>query len=418
MPTIVQYVEKDANFLKIKGRKKLSDRESALLNAAFVVAESQLSKLKVKYEKSTADKRVEQERVKTATIATIAAIRIEGFGKWLNTPYIEYFSNDHSSDNVTEGQIIEQDRPIQLADHVKQSDKLITDSSTGYSDRSVADALPGWSRPIVLFIEQTFARMTPLTTALWFLIITMAFIALGIAQKSYLEGSFEHLGDENERLLAQESEFKENLEKLKIVEAQALQDKNMISSLRADNEEIRGEAEDAKTNLALKTKEFQLRFETQESQHQNVINSLQENADVAIKSQLEALTATKLRLQSENNSKNDQIDRLTEEADDFKQKYNKNEVTVKNQANTISDLNTSIENQELRLLSLQQERSQKNTLIAFNNSILELVNEVLYKRRYRRVNPYERKEDFTEGFNKLRRASKSTMDDLGIRKSM
>ena len=51
MPTIAEAVENDDNYSTVKGRKKLSDREAALLNAAYVVAESELAKVKVRYEK-------------------------------------------------------------------------------------------------------------------------------------------------------------------------------------------------------------------------------------------------------------------------------------------------------------------------------------------------------------------------------
>lgn len=418
MPTIAQYVEKDTNFLKVKGRKKLSDRESALLNAAFVVAEAQLAKLKVKYEKKAGDQRVEQERVKTATIATMAAAKIEGFGKWLTTPYIEYFPHPQTAENVIEGQIVDVSVSEQSTNNEVHAAELVGKNELDRNDRGVADALPGWSKPVVLFIEQTFAKMTPLTTALWFLIVVTAFVALGLAQKTYLESSYDHLGEQNKRLLAANSELNEKLKQFDTFEAQASQDKKVISGLQADIERLKSEVQAADKQLTTRNEEYQQKLVELQTQQQQTIAKYQENTDAATKSQIEALSEAKLRLQNENASKENKISLLAKENESLVRTKEENAGLILRQEKTIRDLNTSAAQQQKQLRSLQHVRGQKNTLVAFSNSVLELVNEVLYERRYLRVNPYERREDFTMGFNKLRKASKETLDNLGIRESM
>lgn len=409
MLTIADLVERDSNFLAVKGRRRLNDREAALLNAAYVVAESQLSKYKVRVEKRSGDQRVEQERARIAVIRAQAMVQVERIGKWLNTPYIEYFPDGNS---VTETEVGKNENEV-------VSRKLLpARAEPARNDSEVAKALPGWAKPVVLFIEQTFARMTPLTTALWFLIVVVAFIALGWAQKSYLESSFDYIAKENTRLQSENLDLRTKLDNTDLAIAQSAQDSRIISGLQAESDRLKGQLQ------AAIEKEKQVRDESQaklielQQQQAETILKFQENADAATRSQIEALSEAKLRLQSDLASKEAVISDLNSRNETISREGSDDKALIAQHERTISDLNSSVAQQQTQLRTLQSLRSQKNALVAFTNSILELVNEVLYEARYSRVNPYERREDFTSGFLKLRNASKSTLDDLGIRASM
>ena len=416
MPTIVQAVEKDKNFSNIKGRKRLNDRESALLNAAYVVAEAELSKLKIKYEKKSGDHRVEQERTKTATIATMA--RIEGFGKFLTTPYLEYFPD---KEKLSEDIIIEGECNLTPNDSSGNPVENRTQSSSPMYSKShngVAESLPGWSKPVILFIEHTFARMTPLTTALWFMIFVAAAIGLGWAQKSYLESNYDFMAKENLRLKEEATKHSGNFEKYSLLEAESDKKNKIISGLKADNANLNGVNIKIKEENSYQSSKFQNELLELQQQQQIAISKFQENTDAATKSQISALTEAKLRLEAENSIQNENYIKLKTKNESLLIETSDNKVLIGNQEKSITDLNNSAIQQQSQIRALQNVRSQKNTLVAFTNSILELVNEVLYEPRYLRTNPYERKDDFTKGFKKLRSPLRDTLDQLVIRKTM
>lgn len=416
VPTIAQIVEEDSNFKKVKGRKGLSDRESALLNASYVVAEAELSKLKVKFERKAGDERVALERVEAVSFIAKAASTFEGVGRWLNTPYLEFLPRKESEVKNIIGEVIDAN---ELKNSNNKTSNAVSNKSDSKNDRVVAESLPGWSRPVVLFIEQTFAQMTPLTTAIWFFIIVIAFIALGFAQKSYLESNYDYISNENNRLKEQVVELNKKLESYGALESQSAQDKNIIDGLKSDNEQLKGKVQTLQENNNSINADFQRKIVDLQAQQQIAIAKFQENADAATKGQIEGLSQSKLRLEKENYLMADEIKQLKDKASDLKANLEVRDKAVAKQDNTIRGLNSTTEQQQEQIRSLQDERAQKLILVAFTNGVLELVNDVLYEPRMFRVNPYERRDDFTKGFEKLRQAStKPKLDSLGIREAM
>jgi hypothetical protein len=232
MTTIAERVEGNKNYQKIKGRKKLSEREASLLNSAYVVAENELSKLKVKVERKSGDARVEQQKVVTMGVALSFSEGIKSFGGFLVRPYGENRQRiplqSHELIDTVAGNTYQQDEIIDspVKNEPKNPDLKAATHSTA------VDSLPSWPKAIVLFIEHGFSKMSPLTTAIWFLIIVSGAIAFGWAQKTYLTSTYNHVIEENKRQTSKISELEGSLKVLEGFKNEIEIKKKLIAALR------------------------------------------------------------------------------------------------------------------------------------------------------------------------------------------
>jgi hypothetical protein len=417
MPTIAEAVENDDNYSTVKGRKKLSDREAALLNAAYVVAESELAKVKVRYEKKVGDHRVQKEKTKTAVLATLASSKIKGIAEFLVTPYIDHAPRELTSDSknksgeIIEGEIIKE-RVNEIDDDEKNENSQIS------KEREAVEAAPAWSKSIIFFIEHLFAKLSPLTTAIWFLLLVAAAGAAGWAQKTYLESNYDHLNKTNERLEKELESLTDQKIKIESLEAEKLTNEKLISGLNAEIETLKTSASDLEVEIGKQATDFQNQLVDLQNKQAQTIVSFQENLDIASKNQIEALTESNKRLELEAINLKVEIDQQKQLISALESTAKADLISIEKQSSTIEDLNGTVSLLNEQLTSANQASGQLSAVVAFTNSTIALVDEVLYKPRVTRSLVIERREDFTSGFEKLRKTSKNTLDLLGIRSSM
>src|SRR5262249_42955121 len=140
----------------------------------------------------------------------IAAVGPEGrraVVNFMTRPYMDYFRPAPVAAIAAPTEHKEPEGPKQLeGSQAAESETEPDPSERTY--RSMVESFSGWPKAGLLFIENTFARMSPLTTAIWFGIVIAGAGALGWAQRTYLHATYDYYRERSAKLDQREAELK------------------------------------------------------------------------------------------------------------------------------------------------------------------------------------------------------------------
>jgi len=410
MQSFASIVEDNEQFQLAKGRRKLDEREQALLNAVYHVAEFELSKLRLSYTRKAAEAKQERERRNFMRIA-LTLVGPEGRRAaigFLTRPYIDYFKPPEILEASTS------DMPAEAKDAEPTPKSNSAPHSSGKKDqpyRSMVEAFTGWPKAALLFVESSFARMSPLTTAVWFAIVVVGATAFGWAQRTYLVGTYDYFKQRAAQVDVAEEQLREAKTR---AENASLEKRSTELELSAANKAL----EAAKRDRATEQAEWQRRLQELRDDNRKTQELLSKNAGEAVQNKLAALDAKvtafetakdeAVKARDEAIAKAEGLARDKELLESKLQEIKRDLETEKQTAKTEKD----------RADAAQRGATNGRALAAFSNSLIALVSEVFFDKRTREGELWQRRKEFQAKFDQLSSDHASALDSLGVPRNL
>lgn len=418
---LLTQVNRSDEYAQIVAKRPLSTREQLLKQIVLRIAEENISRERIKHTETKGNLNMAEQQTKFALFAGSTGQALGSGINFLFTPFAEmpelYFGKNHPKKELE--QAVQTNRDSASTNEISTSGKcdVAHDSSAKKNDSKLEmfiAGLPKWIQACLLFTKDRLTGLSPMTTAVLFVLGISVAIMHGEYSRTNLENSYKLAQDDIKK-------YKADAEKLPQIEAQLEKLNTDYKSLQISQLGIEDQSSELRQTLSEKTQQLK----QLEEKHLAEIDSLREahkSELTNLRGALEEETLKKItKLEQDNLQLENDLKKQREEANDnykslqdTKRDLGIAQSTISQKIELIESLRTDTTSKDKRIRELAQYEDNFIRLSSFTRDVLGLVKDNLINSSTRYIT--NNRTEFKEKYRLLYGQSEELFEFTGLRK--